>query len=40
MVATNEDWLAQVIEEPIDPDRPICDPHHHLGVDRHGVEPT
>jgi L-fuconolactonase len=40
MVATNEDWLAQVIEEPIDPDRPICDPHHHLGVDRSGVEPT
>jgi predicted TIM-barrel fold metal-dependent hydrolase len=25
-----EEWLAQVVEEPLDPDRPICDPHHHL----------
>ena len=24
------DWLAQVKEDIIDPDRPICDPHHHL----------
>ncbi|MEE2775368.1 MAG: amidohydrolase family protein [Acidobacteriota bacterium] len=24
------EWLAQVVEEPIDPDRPIIDPHHHL----------
>jgi len=24
------EWLAQVQEEVIDPDRPICDPHHHL----------
>ena len=23
-------WLDQVTEEIIDPDRPICDPHHHL----------
>jgi predicted TIM-barrel fold metal-dependent hydrolase len=23
-------WLAQVEEEIIEPDRPICDPHHHL----------
>jgi len=23
-------WLARVVEEPIDPDLPICDPHHHL----------
>lgn len=23
-------WLAQVNEDIIDPDRPICDPHHHL----------
>ena len=23
-------WLDQVTEEPIDPDVPICDPHHHL----------
>ena len=25
-----EDWLAQVREEVIDADLPICDPHHHL----------
>lgn len=25
-----DDWLALVQEEIIDPDRPICDPHHHL----------
>lgn len=25
-----EAWLAQVVEEPIDPGLPICDPHHHL----------
>ena len=23
-------WLARVVEEPIDPSLPICDPHHHL----------
>ena len=23
-------WLAQVSEDIIEPDRPICDPHHHL----------
>ena len=23
-------WLAQVVEPAIDPERPICDPHHHL----------
>lgn len=27
---TQQDWLAQVREEIIDPDRPIVDPHHHL----------
>ncbi|MYA15415.1 MAG: amidohydrolase, partial [Gammaproteobacteria bacterium] len=25
-----EAWLAQVTEEVIEPDLPICDPHHHL----------
>ena len=25
-----QDWLNQVVEEVIDPDLPICDPHHHL----------
>ncbi|MCZ2109010.1 MAG: amidohydrolase, partial [Dehalococcoidia bacterium] len=24
------DWLAQVEEEILEPERPICDPHHHL----------
>lgn len=28
--STNAEWLAQVVEETIDPDLPICDPHHHL----------
>ena len=27
------DWLAQVQEDIIDPERPICDPHHHLWDD-------
>ncbi|MEM9620585.1 MAG: amidohydrolase family protein [Pseudomonadota bacterium] len=26
-------WLAQVTEDIIDPERPICDPHHHLWDD-------
>ena len=25
-----KEWLAQVKEEIIEPDLPICDPHHHL----------
>ena len=25
-----DDWLAQVNEEIVDPELPICDPHHHL----------
>ncbi|HEY7490809.1 MAG TPA: amidohydrolase family protein [Candidatus Tectomicrobia bacterium] len=28
--ATNADWLALTIEDPLEPDLPICDPHHHL----------
>ena len=27
------EWLAQVVEEIIEPDLPICDPHHHLWDD-------
>jgi L-fuconolactonase len=27
---TNADWLALTIEEALEPDLPICDPHHHL----------
>ncbi len=30
MAIGNEDWLALVQEEIIEPARPICDPHHHL----------
>ena len=28
--ATNADWLALTVEEPLEPNLPICDPHHHL----------
>ena len=26
----NRGWLGLTVEEPLDPDLPICDPHHHL----------
>jgi L-fuconolactonase len=26
----NQDWLALTREEPLEPELPICDPHHHL----------
>ena len=26
----NHEWLGLVIEDPLEPDVPICDPHHHL----------
>ena len=29
-VMNRTDWLAQVAEPIIEPERPICDPHHHL----------
>ena len=29
-MATNDDWLALTTEETLEPDLPICDPHHHL----------
>ena len=29
-MAANDDWLAQVREDAIEPDLPVCDPHHHL----------
>ena len=39
-MGTNEDWLALVEEETLEPDLPICDPHHHLWEFRHDrVEP-
>ncbi|MEE8318907.1 MAG: amidohydrolase family protein [Dehalococcoidales bacterium] len=30
MVSEHEAWLGLTLEEPLDPDLPICDPHHHL----------
>ncbi len=35
--STNEAWLAQVQETALEPDLPICDPHHHLwdGASQH-----
>ncbi|MFC2038866.1 amidohydrolase family protein [Chloroflexota bacterium] len=30
MVTVREEWLKLTTEEPIEPDLPICDPHHHL----------
>jgi len=40
-MATNDAWLAQVQEDAIEPELPICDPHHHLWGKRDGtVEPV
>ena len=30
MATEHEAWLTLMIEDPIEPDLPICDPHHHL----------
>ena len=30
MTSQRKAWLAQVVEEAIEPDLPICDPHHHF----------
>ncbi len=27
-------WIAKVSEDPLEPDLPICDPHHHLWLDK------
>ncbi len=35
MATIREDWLKRTIEEPLEPDLPICDTHHHLW-DRQG----
>jgi hypothetical protein len=29
-MATNDAWLNLVQEDTLEPDLPICDPHHHL----------
>ncbi len=34
--STNEAWLSKVKEEVLEPDLPICDPHHHLWEFRKG----
>ena len=35
-MAINDAWLAQVTEPALEPDLPICDPHHHLWDRREG----
>ena len=37
MTTDLDTWLAQTKEEPIDPDLPICDPHHHLSARRNNT---
>ncbi len=34
-MSTNKEWLALTTEETLEPDLPICDPHHHLWEFRH-----
>ena len=34
-MSTNKDWLALTVEETLEPELPICDPHHHLWEFRH-----
>ncbi|MBL22507.1 MAG: amidohydrolase [Rhodospirillaceae bacterium] len=38
MPADNNDWLNQVPEDALEPERPICDPHHHLFIRRPNTE--
>ncbi|MFN0090273.1 MAG: amidohydrolase family protein [Acidimicrobiales bacterium] len=33
-MSEHTDWLAQVNEAALEPDLPICDPHHHLWLDK------
>ena len=35
MTSQRDSWLALAVEEPLEPDLPICDPHHHFW-DREG----
>ena len=30
MAAPINDWLAQTVEPTLEPELPICDPHHHF----------
>ena len=34
----NQAWLSKVVESPLEPELPICDPHHHLWDQREGAE--
>ena len=34
-MGTNDEWLARTVEPTLEPDLPICDPHHHLWDFRH-----
>ena len=36
-MSRNEDWIKLTNEAPIEPDLPICDPHHHLWDDPDSV---
>ena len=29
-----DEWLAQTLEETLEPEIPICDPHHHFWISR------
>ena len=37
-MTNNNDWLLQVTETPLEPERPIIDPHHHLFIQRPNTE--
>ena len=39
-MATNDEWLARTDEPVLEPDLPICDPHHHLWDFRGKVSPA
>ncbi len=36
MAVPNQEWLKQTVEAPVEPELPICDPHHHLWDDSRG----
>jgi predicted TIM-barrel fold metal-dependent hydrolase len=39
MPTAHETWLAQTVEAALEPDIPICDPHHHFWPSRAGHDP-
>ena len=34
MPLAGNDWLALTTEDTLEPEIPICDPHHHFSVER------